>query len=152
MRSYEIVRLDTADYHKCGNIWDMTKQSALAEQFYDEILADNRVVYVCVENGDFIGEGALVFDNGDPDYTIPERRVYLSRMIVKAERRGVGIGSAILDFLIDKASELGFEEMTVGVDKSNVVARHLYESNGFDTVIFDGVDEHGEYVKLLKTL
>ena len=152
MRSYEIVRLDPEDYHKCGNIWDMTKQSALADQFYDEILSGNRMVYVCVENGDFIGEGALVFDNGDPDYTIPERRIYLSRMIVKPERRGNGIGGAILDFLISKAAGLGFAEMAVGVDKSNVVARHLYESNGFDTVIFDGSDEHGEYVKLLKTL
>ena len=152
MSEYEIIRLAPQDYHKCGNIWDMTKQSELTEQFYSEIIAHNRVVYVCVENGEFIGEGALVFDNGDLDYTIPNRRVYLSRMIVKPERRGNGIGKAILDFLISKATELDFAEMSVGVDKSNVIARHIYESKGFNTVIFDGADEHGEYVKLLKIL
>ena len=152
MSDYEIIRLAPQDYHKCGNIWDMSKQSELAEQFYSEILSGNRIVYVYVENGDFVGEGALVFDNGDPDYTIPNRRVYLSRMIVKSDRRNSGIGKAILDFLICKAAEIGFTEMSVGVDKSNIIARHLYESKGFDTVIFDGADEHGEYVKLLKTL
>lgn len=110
------------------------------------------MVFVYKINGEFTGEGALVFDTGDPDYTIPHKRVYVSRVIVKKEYRGRGIGSDILDFLIAKAKEIGFPEMTIGVDKDNVAALNLYKKFGFTTVLFDGADENGEYFKLMKTL
>ena len=94
----------------------------------------------------------MVFDTGDPDYTIPGRRVYVSRMIVKKEYRNRGIGSEILEFLIKKAKESGFSEMTIGVDKDNINALHLYRKYGFTEVLFDGADENGEYYKLMKRL
>nr|WP_319005528.1 GNAT family N-acetyltransferase [Metabacillus litoralis] len=54
-----------------------------------------------------MGEGSLVFQNNDPDYTIPDKRIYLSRMIVKEEYRNRGIGGVIVDYLIDYAKQLG---------------------------------------------
>ena len=110
------------------------------------------MVFIYKINGEFIGEGALVLDTGDPDYTIPDRRVYVSRMIVKKEYRGRGIGGEILDFLIEKAKEMGFEEMTIGVDKDNSAALHLYRKFGFTNVLFDGADKDGEYFKLMKRI
>ena len=139
------------DYHKCSNIWNM-KTQPLADKWLEEIKSGNRIVYVYKINGEFIGEGALVFDTGDPDYTIPNRRVYVSRMIVKKEYRNKGIGTEILEFLIKKAKEMGFSEMTIGVDKDNVNALHLYRKHGFDNVIYDGADENGEYFKLMKRI
>ncbi|MFE6952577.1 GNAT family N-acetyltransferase [Bacillus velezensis] len=38
-------------------------------------------------------------------------------MIVKEGYRNCGIGGIIVDFLIDYAKQLGFEEITLGVDK-----------------------------------
>ena len=73
-------------------------------------------------------------------------------MIVKKEYRNRGIGSTILEFLINKAKEMGFSEMTIGVDKDNVNAFHLYRKFGFTEVLFDGADEHGEYFKLMKRI
>jgi len=152
MNEYKIFQLDPKDYDKCANIWNMESKPEMTKKWYDEILSGNRVVFIYTENGEFIGEGALVFDNNDRDYTIPGKRVYLSRMIVKPERRNQGIGEIILEFLIEKAKQLGFIEIALGVDKTNVVARHLYDNKGFDKVIYDGSDEYGEYVKLLKIL
>ncbi|MEC2176987.1 GNAT family N-acetyltransferase, partial [Bacillus amyloliquefaciens] len=86
------------------------------------------------------------------DYTIPDKRIYLSRMIVKEGYRNRGIGGIIVDYLIDYAKHLGYEEITLGVDTDNLNARHLYEKKGFTTVLFLGEDEYGEYVKLLKKL
>ena len=94
----------------------------------------------------------MVLDEGDPDYTIPNRRVYVSRMIVKKEYRNRGIGSEILEFLIAKAKSMGYSEMTIGVDKDNVNALHLYKKYGFTEVLFDGADEDGEYFKLMKRI
>lgn len=148
---YTIELLDIKDYHKCSDIWNM-KTQPLTEKWREEIASGNRQVFVYKVNGKFIGEGALVFDTGDPDYTIPDKRVYVSRMIVKKEYRGQGIGSEILTFLIEKAKEMGFDEMTIGVDKDNTAALHLYRKFGFTEVLFDGADEDGEYYKLMKSL
>ena len=113
-----IEPLKLEDYHKCSNIWNM-KAQPLADKWRGEIADGNRLVFVYKINGEFIGEGALVLDTDDPDYTISGQRVYVSRMIVKKEYRGRGIGSEILEFLINKATEMGFSEMTIGVDKDN---------------------------------
>lgn len=149
--AHTIELLSPEDYHKCSNIWNM-KFQPLADKWLDEIKSGNRLVFICKINGEFIGEGALVFDAGDSDYTIPDRRVYVSRMIVKKEYRNRGIGSEILEFLTEKAKDMGFSEMTIGVDKDNANALHMYKKHGFTEVLFDGADEDGEYLKLMKRI
>lgn len=146
-----IEPLKPEDYHKCSNIWNM-KTQPLAETWRAEIASGNRLVYIYKINGEFIGEGALVLDTSDPDYTVSGKRVYVSRMIVKKDYRNRGIGSEILRFLIDKAKAMGYSEMTIGVDKDNTNALHLYRKFGFTEVLFDGVDENGEYFKLMKRI
>ncbi|MDR0915948.1 MAG: GNAT family N-acetyltransferase [Oscillospiraceae bacterium] len=150
--NHRIIRLSPADYRKCADIWDMDRHPAQAQKWYDEIVSGNRVVFVYTENGAFLGECALVFDTGDPDYTIAGQRIYLSRMIVAREHRNRGIGGILLDYALDQARISGFIEVSLGVDKVNAAAHRLYAKNGFDTVIFDGADEQGEYVKMLKRL
>lgn len=146
-----IERLSPEEYRKCSNIWNMESQP-LANKWYDEIVSGNRQVYIYKINGEFIGEGALVFDTGDSDYTVSGKRIYVSRMIVKKEYRNRGIGGEILEFLIEKAIEMGYTEMTVGVDKDNENAIHLYKKYGFTEVLYEGKDENGEYYKLLKRI
>ena len=151
MQVVKIEPLKLEDYNKCSNIWNM-KAQPLAEKWREEIAEGNRLAFVYTINDEFIGEGALVLDTGDPDYTIQGRRVYVSRMVVKKEYRNRGIGSEILIFLIEKAKEMGYSEMTIGVDKDNENALHLYRKFGFTEVLFDGADEAGEYFKLMKML
>ena len=146
-----IEPLNLEDYHKCSNIWNM-KNQPLTNKWLEEIKNGNRLVYIYKIDGEFIGEGALVLDTSDPDYTIPNKRVYVSRMIVKKEYKNRGIGSDILKFLIEKAKEMGFSEMTIGVDKDNLNALHLYKKFGFTEILFDGKDENGEYYKLMKRI
>ena len=152
MSSYQIKRLNPNEFYKCSNIWDMDKNPDMARKFYEELVSGNRVTFIYLEDNEFIGESSLVFKNNDPDYTIPGKRIYLSRMIVKEEHRSRGIGSILLDYLINFAEQLRYEEISLGVDTDNFNARHLYEKKGFITVLFVGKDECGEYVKLLKKL
>ncbi|MED3960964.1 GNAT family N-acetyltransferase [Niallia taxi] len=152
MTSYKIKELNPKDFNKCNNIWDMVKKPKMAKMFYDELVSGNRITFVYLENNEFIGEGSLVFKNNDPDYTIPDKRIYLSHMIVKKGYRNRGIGGIMLDYLIDYAKQLGYKEIALGVDTDNLNARHLYEKMGFTNVLFIGEDKYGEYVKLLKKL
>lgn len=152
MRSHQIKKLKAEDFYKCSNIWEMEKNPKMTDRFYDELVNGNRVTFIYLENNEFVGEGSLVFHNQDPDYTIPGQRIYLSRMIVKEECQNRGIGGIILDYLIDYAKKLGYEEIALGVDIDNLNARYLYEKKGFTNIIFLGKDEYGEYMKLIKKL
>lgn len=146
-----MIKLKPADYYRCNNIWDVQRQPN-AQKWYEELVCGNRMVFVYVQGGEFLGEGALVFENGDPDYTIKNQRVYLSRMIVKPEYRNMGIGGIIIDYLSAYAKELGYCEISLGVDLDNAIAIHLYRKKGFTEVIQECEDEFGKYFKLLKKL
>ncbi|WMJ23980.1 GNAT family N-acetyltransferase [Paludicola sp. MB14-C6] len=148
---HTIEQLTPKDYYKCQNIWDMSKQPH-AQKWMKQMIDGNRIIFIYKINGEFIGEGALVFDTGDSDYTIPNRRIYLSRLVVKDEYRNQGIGSKIVDFLTQKAREFGLSEIALGVDTDNLPAIHLYQKKGFTDIIFEGEDEYGQYMKLLKKL
>ena len=152
MGEYAVLRLKPEDYEKCGNIWDMRKEAARAEKWRREIESGNRMVLVCAKGGEYCGEGALVFQNDDPDYTVPGQRVYLSHLVVKTGCRGRGVGGLLTDALIAEAARLGYREIALGVDTDNLPARRLYEKKGFATVLFEGRDEAGPYLKLLKKL
>lgn len=151
MRKYSIKKLNINDYHKCNNIWNMEK-CEFTEKFRNEIENGNRVVFIYRINDEFIGEIACVFDMKDSDYTIPKKRIYISRLIVKKEYRNQGIGGILIDFILEQVKEMGYKEATIGVDKDNVSALNLYKKKGFTTVLFDGKDEYGEFYKLMKEI
>ena len=148
----EIIRLAPDGFRKCGNIWDMERQSELAERFYRELLSGNRITYVFRSREEYIGEISLVFDTDDPDYTVPERRAYVSRLLVKRRYRRQGIGKRLLASVIETAGDMGYPELSVGVDLDNYAALKLYVEAGFRTVLFLGEDAGGKYVKLLMKL
>lgn len=151
MTNYKIEKLDINDYEKCNNIWEMSK-CEFTEKFRQEIENGNRTVFIYKTNEEFIGEIAYVLDMQDTDYTIPNQRIYISRLIVKPTHCNQGIGGILIDFILKEIKKLGYTEATIGVDKDNLIALHLYKSKGFNQVLFDGKDEYGEFYKLMKIL
>lgn len=142
----ENVELNIDDYSKCSNIWDMEK-CPFTDKFYVEMKSGNRIVFIYKINNEFIGEGALVLEK--KDYTIPNKRIYLSRLIVKKEYRNNKIGTQILDYLINKSKEWGYSEISLGVDCDNKSAIHLYRKKGFE-IYEHSYDEYGEFYKMMK--
>lgn len=151
MKDYTIEKLKLEEYEKCNNIWNMSK-CEFTVKFRSEIESGNRVVFIYKINGEFIGEIAYVIDMNDKDYTIPNRRIYISRLIVKQQYRNKGIGSILIDYILGEIKNMGYAEATIGVDKDNFAALHLYKKKGFTNVLFEGKDEYGEFYKLMKAL
>lgn len=145
-----IEQIGIDEYYKCDTIWDM-KKCPFTQDFINQINDGSRTVYIYKINGKFIGEIDLVTKNDDSDYTIDGIRCYLSRLIVKKKYRNKGIGSALTEFLIHKAIECGYSEISLGVDCGNLNAIHLYKKFGFE-VFKTGKDEYGAYFKMLKKL
>ena len=148
----EIKTLDISDYQKCSNIWNMQRQSKLAEKFYNELLTGNRTTYIYTAENEFVGEISLVKEMNDSAYTLANRRIYVSRLIVKYEYRRQGIGRKLIDFITEKAKSQGYTEMSIGVGLDNYPALKLYMEAGFDKVIYIGEDEQGKFLKLLKEI
>ena len=148
----DIIRLDLSDLDKCGNIWDMQKQGELAARFLREMREGIRTTYIYRIDGDYIGEISIVTDAGDPQYTIPDRRLYVSRLIVKDEYRRQGIGKKLVDFIVRNAQQEGYRELSIGVDLDNYPALRLYAQMGFDRIVHIGEDEYGRFLKLIKEL
>lgn len=151
MSECQIIKIDIDEYPKCRNIWNM-ENNPYSEKFKKQIINGERFVYIYTVNGAFIAEGNLVINEADPDYFIPDKRIYLSHMITKKEYRNQGIGSIMLDYLINQASDMGYSEIALGVDIDNCNAIHLYKKKGFHTIIGEFEDEYGKYFKMLKRL
>ena len=149
--TYEIFRLQAWDFKRCGNIWSMRKHRKRWRKWRREVRSGNRATYIYAENGEYLGEGSLVFESSEPGYTIPGQRIYLSRMIVKQEEQNRGIGGTLLEYLCDEAKRMGYCEISLGVNVVNARARHLYEKHGF-TEIWRGEDQYGKFIKMLKNL
>lgn len=149
---YDIKTLPIEDFQRLSDIWDIKKRHDLAEMCYNEASSGNRIIFVAEENGKLIGEVDLVFEKNDADYTIPNKRVYYSRLIVRPEKRRQGVGMALSEHIIQFAKEKGYTEMSLGVDLDNFPAIKLYHKLGFDKILYIGEDEQGKYIKLLKIL
>ena len=149
---HKIIELKPSDYEKCGNIRDMQRHSDLEAQLYQRLLTGNQTTFVYTVDSAFVGEISLVRETDDPDYTIPGRRIYVSRLIVKDTYRRQGIGRKLLGHAVEIAKQAGFCELSVGVDLDNYAAVRLYVQAGFDRILFAGEDAYGRYLKLLKTL
>jgi ribosomal protein S18 acetylase RimI-like enzyme len=57
---------------------------------------------------------------------------YLEELYVVADRRGQGIGRALMEAAIALARERGARDMHLGTAEDDLAARALYESLGFD--------------------
>lgn len=55
----------------------------------------------------------------------------IKRMRVEPSCQGKGIGSLILDSLIDKARSLGYKKLILDTTDKMLAAQHLYKSRGF---------------------
>ena len=140
------------EFQKCSNIWDMERHRELAARFLSELRSGNRLTWVYEEGGQFLGEISLVLNKDDPDYTVPGRRIYVSRLIVRRENRHQGIGKTLVEYAVSRAAEMGYAEMSIGVDMDNYPALRLYTGLGFREILFLGEDADGKYFKLLKRL
>ena len=80
---------------------------------------------------------------------IKGKRIYLSRLIVKKEYRKQGIGNKLIEFAVNKATQFGYSEISLGVNCDNHAAYRLYLNNGF--FVFETArDEYGKYYKIVR--
>lgn len=108
---------------------DRTPGPAVVEPRYAELLAGEEMAVVLAERE---GEGAVGFAQLRlrPSVLTGALDAYLEELYVAPERRGRGIGRALLEAIADLARGLGAAHLDLNTSVDDVAARALYESFG----------------------
>jgi ribosomal protein S18 acetylase RimI-like enzyme len=69
-----------------------------------------------------------------PGYGFVDERTPELAIAVVPSARGKGVGSAMLDALLERAREAGYPSISLSVDRNNAGAIGLYERHGFSRV------------------
>ena len=77
------------------------------------------------------GELHVKYDSEDKNFAEKGKRAYLFAFRIHKDYQGRGLGSFLLETVIDRLKSSGYYELTVGVEDDNARARHMYEKNGF---------------------
>jgi GNAT superfamily N-acetyltransferase len=99
---------------------------AVAERVRN-LIADGEISVV-VAGSDPVGLAVLRFR---PSLWQAALECYLEKLFVVPDRRGQGIGRALMDAAIDVARREGAADMSLATGEDDVAARALYESLGF---------------------
>ena len=122
----EILRMTINDYNMIKDI--------LFEEFDDfwsegilkkELESENSKYIVIKENGEILGFAGIWISPVDCQIT---------NIVVKKIYRNQGIGSRLLEKLIEVAKETEFDVLSLEVNEKNVSAIKLYEKYGFEIV------------------
>lgn len=91
--------------------------------FMEELTTNHMAMYFVAISADrVVGYGGLwkVFDEG-----------HITNIAVHPEFRRCGVGSRIMDKLLEMCDDSGIRSLTLEVRKSNLAAQRLYEKYGF---------------------
>jgi L-amino acid N-acyltransferase YncA len=92
--------------------------------------SERHPVFVAEQDGEIVGWASLNVFNARRCYDhVADFSTYIAR-----ERRGRGIGSALLSHLIDAARAIGFHKLVLSAFPFNPAGIALYERAGFRTV------------------
>jgi ribosomal protein S18 acetylase RimI-like enzyme len=105
----------------------------LFRQSFDDMRAGTRLLLVLVRKParDIIGQLFIQWNSGDMRLADGIRRGYLYSLRVKAEFRGRGLGTRLLLTAEEILRRRKMETASIGVEKTNLRARALYERLGY---------------------
>jgi ribosomal protein S18 acetylase RimI-like enzyme len=130
-----VRRADVADAEDIGRLLhdfntefdDITPgQSALAERMRQLMDSGETAVLLAGDGPD--GLAVLRFR---PAIWTDKLECYLAELYVVPDRRGQGLGRALMEAAIELARREGADHMDLGTGEDDVAARALYESLGF---------------------
>lgn len=122
----DIVRMTERDVPQIAALEKVCFTKGWSEKsFYDEM--KNSLAYYLVAKVDDKCVGYAGFWNVSGEGGI-------TNVAVLPEYRQKGVGSRLIERLIDLGKELNLDLLTLEVRKSNIIAQHLYKKFGFEVL------------------
>jgi GNAT superfamily N-acetyltransferase len=110
---------------------DFTPDRARQERALALILTtpQSGAIFVAREDGELLGMVSLLFTISTAE---GGQACWLEDLVVRAPRRGQGIGALLLGHAVGFARAQGFARITLLTDRLNAGARRFYARHGFD--------------------
>jgi GNAT superfamily N-acetyltransferase len=99
---------------------------------YERWLGDADTFFVFAEvDGETVGYAFVTVGPGYASWRSGERLAELETLSVLPERRGEGIGAALIEAVWRRLAELGVEDMQITTTSTNADSHRFYEREGF---------------------
>ena len=113
------------------------EMKATQEQLTKELseAGDNRHLFIGYKDNVSVAMIQIILKNADndPDLANGKDIAHVHNLQVRQELQGNGIGRDMMDFIEDRARELGKIILTLGVDDTNERAIKMYKNRGYET-------------------
>jgi GNAT superfamily N-acetyltransferase len=113
--------------------YDWSRYSEVLRTFYHDGISSGRVIaYVAEENKNIIATSIMCFYNITPLlYNLDGKMALLSDMYTTPEYRSKGLGTSLLNSIMEHTRELGYKKIILNATESG---RKLYEKYGFKDI------------------
>ena len=82
-------------------------------------------IFALFHDDKLIGELHVKYDSEDKVFAEKGKRAYLFAFRIHKDNQGRGFGSFLLEEVINRLKNSGYNELTVGVEDDNAQARHM---------------------------
>ncbi len=114
---------------------DFDTASPTAKYFCENISSGNAIFWTVENDNELIGE-LYVFKNlEDKDFADGISTAYLCAFRVREDYRGNGIGSSLLNSVLEDIKSSGFARVTIGVSPDEERNLKLYKNLGFNNIV-----------------
>lgn len=120
---------------------DLADAWRLRRSKYVRWLKDPETFFVIAEDeSDPIGYAFVTVGPGYASWRTGDRAGVLETLSVLPERRGGGVGAALIEAVWARLGEIGIDDMAITTTKTNVDAHRFYERQGFSQsfIVFHG--------------
>lgn len=134
------ITIRTASSEEMLLVWGYQPGKALsptARFFTDHIDRGTCDFYALCYDDVIIGEIYVFWDLDDKDFANGRDRAYLCAFRVQKEYRHQGLGTILINAVIEKVKERGYTEVTIGVDETEEDNIRLYRRVGFEEKVKD---------------
>ncbi len=105
----------------------------LRRRKYEGWLADPETFFVVAEaGGGPVGYAFVTIGPGYASWATGERLAELETLSVLPDRRGEGVGEALIEAVWNRLEEKGVEDMAITTTVTNLDAHRFYERQGFE--------------------
>lgn len=123
MKNIEIFEMTLEDYVQIKDVLISDFDNFWSPEILkSEIIGENKKYIVAKQNNEIIGFAGILLNFPD---------IEIMNIVTKKSERNQGIGTALLDKIIEIAKNNNFEKIFLEVNEKNLIAKKLYENAGF---------------------
>lgn len=134
-KCYRVRVIEPHELPMLARLFEYNDLTEMIEENTRAIESGSRDIFVLFSDGELIGELHTDYESKDPLEAVKGKRAYLSAYRIHREHQNQGSGKFLLRWVLDRLTEKGYTEFTIGVEDDNAIAKHIYNSFGFTETV-----------------